>query len=100
MTGGGGEGGGGVDLERAIEQMVDDAAQRPYSKDLVQRLEQLVDILVARGQLTAGHRRLLDRLGRGDLSQVRLSVFHDKRAAPSSDVDCASLLHLCKARCW
>jgi Fe-S-cluster containining protein len=87
------------DLQRAIEQMIDDVARRPYSRDLHLRLEMLIDLLVARGQLTPGHRRLLHRLRPTDVSTVRLSVFQDKRAVPSSEVDCASLLHLCKGRC-
>ena len=87
------------DLLRAIQQMLDDVARRPYSKDLTTRLEMLIDVLVMRGHLTAGHQRLLGRVKGGDVSTVRLSVFADKRSVPSSDVDCATLLPLCRGRC-
>ena len=87
------------DLLRAIQQMLDDVARRPYSKDLTTRLEMLIDVLVMRGHLTAGHQRLLGRVKGGDASTVRLSVFADKRSVPSSDVDCATLLPLCRGRC-
>jgi hypothetical protein len=87
------------ELERAIAQIIDDAATRPFSKDLSGRLEMLIDVLVARGALTPGHRRLLTRLKGHDISTVRLSIFADKRSVPSPDVDCASLIPICRGRC-
>lgn len=70
----------------------DDAAR------LARRLEWLVDILVRRGTLQPGHRKLLDKL-KPLARVVRLHVVSDKYQVQGPDIDCASLLHLCNARC-
>ena len=61
----------------------------------------LVDILVARGVLTENHRRLLERAAPGAASgvRIRLKLHVDKYQTPSSEIDCASLIPLCHARC-
>lgn len=61
----------------------------------------LVDILVARGALTEGHRKLLARASAGSdgTPRVRLKLHVDKYTTPSSEIDCASLIPLCHARC-
>jgi Fe-S-cluster containining protein len=61
----------------------------------------LVDILVARGALTESHRRLLERAAPGAAPgvRVRLKLHVDKYQTPNSDIDCASLIPLCHARC-
>jgi hypothetical protein len=61
----------------------------------------LVDLLVARGALTEGHRTLLARAapGAGEGVRIRLKSHVDKYQTPNSGVDCPSLLHLCHARC-
>jgi hypothetical protein len=86
------------DLTGAIEQLAADLAARPDSADLARRLEWLIDVLVLRGHLTEGHRGLLGKIA-NDRSTVRLAVFRDKRAIASPDIDCASLIALCGARC-
>lgn len=61
----------------------------------------LVEILVARGALTEGHRRLLERVARAtsERPKVRLKVWPDKYTTPSSDIDCMALMPLCGGRC-
>lgn len=87
------------DLVQTLEELVEDVATQPSSVELGQRLETLVGLLIARGHLHAGHARMLRRIKGVEASTVRLSVIPDKRAVPSPDIDCASLLHLCKGRC-
>ena len=67
------------------------------------RFEQLLEVMVARGDLAEGHRTLFDRVAASAAQavprRVRLRVLVDKYAMPSADIDCAALLHLCHARC-
>jgi Fe-S-cluster containining protein len=83
----------------ALGALVEDVVTLPTSAELAARLETLIDLLITRGHLAPGHRRLLQRLRGVAPSVVRLSVVQDKRAVPSADIDCASFLHLCKGRC-
>ena len=82
----------------AVEQMADHIARRPFSRDLVHRLEWLVEILIARGYLEPEHRALINR-DRGDGSPVKLAMYPDKRAVTNADPGCAARMHICKARC-
>lgn len=82
----------------AIERMVGELATRGDHGDLAHRLEALIELLVMSGQLTEGHRAWLASL-QGERTQVKLTVGDDKRAIAGPDIDCASLLHLCKGRC-
>jgi hypothetical protein len=63
----------------------------------------LCDILIGRGQLNDGHRKLLERVGRHAARSsrvLRLRVLDDdKHAIAGPDIDCAKYLHLCRARC-
>ena len=86
------------DVVRAIEEMAQHVARRPFSRDLIHRLEWLVELLIDRGYLEPAHRALVNRT-RGDGSVVRLSLYPDKRAVTSLDPGCAERLHLCHARC-
>jgi hypothetical protein len=68
------------------------------------RLEQLVDVLVARGQLVEGHKRLFEKVGAaavatGETRRVRLRQWVDKYSVPSAGIDCETRIPLCKARC-
>jgi hypothetical protein len=59
-------------------------------------------VLLGRGQLQPGHLRLLERIRTGParpVRSVRLRVVEDKHAIAGPDIDCASRLHLCQARC-
>lgn len=64
-------------------------------------LSQLVDIFVGQGTLTPNHRKLLSRVARsaGEPPRVHLQVVADKYVMEGSDVDCDSLLPICRARC-
>ncbi len=67
-----------------------------------QAVRTLCTILVERGQLMDSQRRLIDRLLEHQAragKTVRLRVVGDKHQTPGPDIDCASRLHLCKARC-
>jgi Fe-S-cluster containining protein len=86
------------EVVRAIEEMADHIARRPFSRDLVHRLEWLVEILIDRGYLEPEHRALI-RKDKGDRPVVRLSLYGDKRQVTNSDPGCAERMHLCKARC-
>ena len=86
------------DLVAVIEGLVDDAARYPSNRDVVRRLEWLIETLIRRGQLSPTSKQLINRI-KGEASVVRLAVVADKRAIVSTERDCASLLHLCKGRC-
>ena len=59
----------------------------------------LIDILVAKEQLSVNHRRLLGKLKARSSGEVRLRPFIDKHSVANADIDCASCLDLCHARC-
>ena len=63
----------------------------------------LAEVLAARGDLGAGHPKLLKTVRaakkRGERLKVHLGVLRDKYQLTGPDIDCPSLLHLCKARC-
>jgi hypothetical protein len=88
----------GEDLVEDIKGMVDAMAGRPEAAELAAKLGYIVDLLILRGHLKPGHRRLLNKV-RADRSSVVLAVFPDKRKVVGPDIDCASYIHLCKARC-
>lgn len=88
----------GPDLRRTLEAVVDELAGRDDSGDLAARVEWLIDVLVLRGHLAPGHRKLIARI-KAERSTVQLAHYRDKHAVRGADVDCASLLPLCRARC-
>ena len=85
-------------LVAELEALAGALAARPDHEDLARKLEWLVDLLILRGQLPATMRRMVARVG-FERSTVRLASFRDKYAVPSSDIDCAARIPLCKARC-
>ena len=86
------------DLVKELGVLAAQLANREDHADLARRLEWLVDTLILRGQIPETFRRLIGRVG-SERSTVRLAMFRDKYQVPSSDVDCASRIPLCKARC-
>jgi Fe-S-cluster containining protein len=86
------------DVVETLARMVDEVTASA-DPALAERLERLIDLLISRGHLAPAHGRMIRRLKGVQPSAVRLSVVQDKRSIPSSGVDCASLLHLCKGRC-
>src|SRR5215216_3510059 len=73
-------------------------AQRDDHADIAQRFEWLLDMLILRGQLPDSFRKLSTKIG-NDRSSVRLAMFQDKYKVASPDIDCASIIPICKARC-
>jgi hypothetical protein len=66
------------------------------------KLDQLLEILEGKEVLARGHKRLIEKVGRKgkkDEPRVRLRPLVDKYDVDGPDIDCASLLHLCGARC-
>lgn len=86
------------DLERALEEIAEMVARRPDLADVAAKLAFVVDILIQRGHLAVGHRRLLDKI-RASQSAVTLSIFRDKRNLFAPDVDCAARIPFCQSRC-
>ena len=85
-----------------LTKLVDDvaaAAGTPAGPELAERLETLIRLLIERGHLAPAHGALLRRIRAAAPGVVKLSMVTEKRAIASPDVDCASLLHLCKGRC-
>jgi len=69
---------------------------------LLATVDLLIDILVGRGVINEGHRRLLAKArerARPERPRVRLRTLVDKYEQPVSAVDCESRVHLCQARC-
>ncbi len=88
------------DLAAELARLAEQIAARDDHADIAARLEWLIDTLIMRGQLPASFRRLATRVkGSGDRSVVRLATFRDKYAVPSAEIDCASRIPLCGARC-
>lgn len=85
------------DVQGELESLVD-MASHPAMGDVAAKLAWLVDILVLRGHLAPGHRRLLDKI-KASQSSVSLSTFRNKRELFTPDIDCASRLPLCQSRC-
>ena len=71
---------------------------------LERTVDRLVEVLVGREVLTEGHRRLFEKIAeraaRAEPRLVKLRVYSgDKYEVSGPDIDCASLLPLCRARC-
>lgn len=86
------------ELIAELEALGASLALRPDHADLARRLEWLIDALILRGQLPASFKKLASKI-RGERSTVRLSMFRDKYAVTSTDIDCAARIPLCHARC-
>ena len=85
------------DLVRELAALVETVRARPDHADVARKLEWLIDALILRGQLPPSFKRLASRIDAR--SPVRLAMFRDKYAVPSADIDCASRIPLCGARC-
>jgi hypothetical protein len=88
------------DLVAELTELAETLAARDDHGDLAARLAWLIDVLILRGQLPASFAALAARVkGSGDRSVVRLATFRDKYAIASAEIDCASRIPLCGARC-
>jgi len=86
------------ELVAELEALGETLALRPDHADLARKLEWLIDALILRGQLPPTFKKLATKV-RGERSSVRLSMFRDKYAVTSPDIDCAARIPLCGARC-
>ncbi|MEO7094145.1 MAG: YkgJ family cysteine cluster protein [Polyangiales bacterium] len=86
------------DLIAEIDALAETLLARDDHADIARKFEWLLDALVMRGQLPSSYTKLATKI-RGDRSTVRLSLVSDKYTKESPPIDCASLLHLCEARC-
>ena len=66
-------------------------------------IEQLLQILQAKGELGPGHIRMIEKLReRAKLvsePKIELNAYPDKYEVENSEIDCASRMHLCHGRC-
>jgi Fe-S-cluster containining protein len=81
-----------------IDALAKTLLERDDHADIARKFEWLLDALVMRGQLPAAYTKMAMKI-RGDRSTVRLTLVDDKYKKESPDIDCASRLHLCEARC-
>ena len=86
------------DLVEEIRALATTLLGRDDQDDVARKFEWLLDALVMRGQLPPAYARLASKI-RGERNTVRLTMVDDKRKKESPDIDCASRLHLCQARC-
>ncbi len=86
------------DLVEEIDALAETLLAREDHADVARKFEWLLDALVMRGQLPSSYTKLATKI-RGDRSTVRLSLVTDKHSKESPSIDCASLIHLCEARC-
>src|ERR1043166_5878912 len=87
------------DLQAELTALADTLAERADHADIAARLAWLIDTLILREQLPESFRRLVAKVNGRERSVVRLATFRDKYAVASPDIDCASLIPLCGARC-
>ncbi len=88
------------DLVAELTALAETLAARDDHGDLAARVAWLIDVLILRGQLPASFAALAARVkASGDRSVVRLATFRDKYEIASAEIDCASRIPLCGARC-
>lgn len=86
------------DLAQEIDALAAALLARDDHDDIARKFEWLLDALVMRGQLPPSYTKLANKI-RGERSVVRLSVVTDKYQKDVPQIDCASRIHLCEARC-
>lgn len=87
------------ELLALMEKLASDLPKAPDSEEAARRFEWLLDALILRGQVPESFRRLAKKIQADRGTKVRLSMVDDKYSVESPDIDCASRLHLCGARC-
>ncbi len=80
-----------VAIDRALTDL-------PADAELAEKLEWVVNVMVLRGHLTEGHRKILRHV-HAPTSRAQLSSIDDKHAVGGAEIDCDSLIHLCLGRC-
>lgn len=84
------------ELVAELERLARDLATDEPDGDRAARLAWLIDVLILRGHLTERHRKILGKIRANRSLPV---VFASDTPAPEPDIDCASRLALCRARC-
>jgi Fe-S-cluster containining protein len=87
------------DLLALMEKLAADLPQLPNADEATRRFEWLLDALILRGQVPESFRKLAKKIQADRGTRVRLSMVDDKYTVESPDIDCASRLALCGARC-
>ena len=87
------------ELLALMEKLAADLPELPSAEEASRRFEWLLDALVLRGQVPASFKRVANRIQAERGIKVRLSSVHDKYSVESPDIDCASRIPLCGARC-
>src|SRR5688572_15998837 len=87
------------DLLALMEKLAADLPQLPHNDEALRRFEWLLDALILRGQVPDSFRRLVKRIQADRGIKIRLSMVDDKYTVESPDIDCASRIPLCGARC-
>src|SRR5262245_42550471 len=80
----------------AIERLALELADRARFAAQPAQLERLIGILILRGHLTETPRHILERVRAPRSLPV---VFGSPADVPDPDIDCPSLLPLCRGRC-
>ena len=88
-----------AELAALIEKLAADLPSLPDNDEASRRFEWLLDALILRGQLPASFKRLAAKIQADRGTKIRLSLVTDKYEVESPDIDCASRIHLCGARC-
>jgi len=86
--------------EKSPEERLAELTTRVKAQEEV--IAKLVEIMVGRGTLTKHHQTILAKTANKvprSLPQVRVGSGVDKYSLSGVDIDCASLVHLCGARC-
>jgi Fe-S-cluster containining protein len=87
------------ELLALMEKLASELPALPDSDEASRRFEWLLDALILRGQVPESFRRLAKKIQADRGIRVRLSMVDDKYAVDSPDIDCASRIALCGARC-
>ena len=87
------------DLLAVMEKLAADLPQLPNADEASRRFEWLLDALILRGQVPDSFRKLAKKIQADRGTRVRLSMVDDKYTVESPDIDCASRIALCGARC-
>jgi len=87
------------DLATLIEKLASELPQLPNADEASRRFEWLLDALILRGQVPDSFRKLAKKIQADRGIKVRLSMVDDKYTVESPDIDCASRIPLCGARC-
>ncbi len=87
------------DLLAVMEKLAADLPQLPDADEASRRFEWLLDALILRGQVPDSFRKLAKKIQADRGTRVRLSMVDDKYTVESPEIDCASRIALCGARC-